>query len=198
MPYYFAIPNEPGVVGPLTESSSGRYSSRRLGAADLYSTNSNFVMQMDVPGITSEHLTVELIEHGKVLKVAGEKKCTHSSDPNAKYSSVERSYGSFNRTFRLSDDADPSSLVANLSDGVLTVTIDKIQPVHPEVVSVRINTDGENVRLHTEEVHDETGGGASAPVDTECMWGSQDESNVSEFMACTGRVLRPRRTKSCN
>ena len=72
MPYYFAIPNEPGVVGPLTESSSGRYSSRRLGAADLYSTDSNFVMQMDVPGITIDDINISIID-SKHLVIKGKK-----------------------------------------------------------------------------------------------------------------------------
>lgn len=74
-----------------------------------------------------EDLHVEL--HDGVLTLSGEKR-SEKEEKNDKYHCVERSFGSFSRSFRLPDNITDKDVKADLTDGVLQVTITK--PAAPE------------------------------------------------------------------
>ena len=51
----------------------------------------------------------------------------------------ERRFGTFKRTWNLPEDADVSQIKASVEQGVLTLTINRIQPAEPEVTDIPIN-----------------------------------------------------------
>lgn len=53
-------------------------------------------------------------------------------------SRIERSYGKFERRFRLPDNANPSEIKAAAKDGVLTISIAKQKPKEVKTVDVQI------------------------------------------------------------
>ena len=51
----------------------------------------------------------------------------------------ERRFGTFKRTWNLPEDADVSQIKATVDQGVLSLVINRVQPVEPEVTTIPIN-----------------------------------------------------------
>lgn len=51
----------------------------------------------------------------------------------------ERRFGTFKRTWNLPEDADVSQIKATVDQGVLSLTINRVQPAEPEVTTIPIN-----------------------------------------------------------
>ena len=90
----------------------------------------------EVPGLKPED--IELTLTGDILTLKGEKKNEHE-EKTEDYHLVERSYGSFQRSFRLPVEVDRSKLAATHKDGVLSVTLPKAE----EAGTARIEVKGE-------------------------------------------------------
>ena len=89
----------------------------------------------EVPGLKPED--IELTLTGDVLTLRGEKK-DEREEKTEDYHLVERSYGHFQRSFRLPVEVDRAKLAATHKDGVLTVTL----PKAAEAGSARIEVKG--------------------------------------------------------
>jgi HSP20 family protein len=70
--------------------------------------------------------------------VKGERKFERKSE-NTRYHLVERSYGSFSRSFTLPKDADGDRVSAQFANGVLNVTVPKRVEVQPREIEVKVN-----------------------------------------------------------
>ena len=77
---------------------------------------------MELPGIPAKDVDISVAKG--ILTVKGEKK-GEAEEKRKDYIRIERSYGSFERSLALPDDADDSKIAAASKDGVLTVTIAK-------------------------------------------------------------------------
>ena len=99
-----------------------------VGATDLSQTETAYHLKMDLPGVTGEDLKVQVKNYGRLLTISGERKGTRCVK--------------FSRNFKLHDNADYQHMTAELLDGVLSVSIPKIEPVHPPVVDVPITYGG--------------------------------------------------------
>ena len=98
----------------------------RLGATDVVETPEAHVLHIDVPGVADEDLHVELDDG--VLTISGERKNVHEEKDGASFHSVERSYGTFQRSFRLPPNVDAEGVRADHHAGQLTVTLPKVAP----------------------------------------------------------------------
>lgn len=93
-------------------------------STDLKETDDSISMEMELPGLDEKDVSVEL--KGDRIVVKGEKKeAKEEEDKETGYRHVERSYGSFQRSFALPPSADTSKAAAVFQKGVLTVTIPK-------------------------------------------------------------------------
>lgn len=93
-----------------------------LGATDIVETDKAHILHIDVPGVSDENLNVEV--QGSNLVISGERKNEYEKD-QANFHTVERSYGKFNRSFRLPNDVDATKIAADHRAGTLTVTLPK-------------------------------------------------------------------------
>src|SRR5215831_1863201 len=59
-------------------------------------------------------------------------------EKNKKYHRVERSYGSFMRSFSLPEDADGTKVAAEYKDGVLKVHLPKSEKSQPKAIEVKV------------------------------------------------------------
>ncbi|MBC8240625.1 MAG: Hsp20/alpha crystallin family protein [Alphaproteobacteria bacterium] len=91
-------------------------------ASDAAATDDAYIVEVELPGVKEEDITIE--HHGNVLTVKGHK---HSSreEENKNYYFSERTYGAFQRTFRLPADVDEGGIEASAEDGVLTLHLPK-------------------------------------------------------------------------
>ena len=88
---------------------------------DIREEKDALVLNAELPGLKSEDVSAS-VESG-VLTISGEKKrVTEEGDENASYHVVERSYGRFERSFRLPQSVDSAKVRAAFENGVLTVT----------------------------------------------------------------------------
>jgi HSP20 family molecular chaperone IbpA/uncharacterized membrane protein len=87
---------------------------------DLEQHGDQLVVTAELPGVKSEDVRVEIAENRLVLQ--GERRSERETTEGGVYRS-ERQYGSFHRTIRLPDGADPDSARATMADGVLRVSL---------------------------------------------------------------------------
>lgn len=88
--------------------------------ADIASTEREYTVTVEIPGVDEDDVKLELTQDG-TLTVKGEKRQEKEQKDKSFYR-VERSYGSFQRTLSLPEDADHESVDASFKNGVLTIT----------------------------------------------------------------------------
>ena len=90
----------------------------------------------DVPGVKREDLEITL--ENRVLSIKGSRRFESSENEQVM---LGRSYGEFQRQFALPDSLDHTNLSANLSNGVLTVSIPKQPNARPTKIRVEGDTE---------------------------------------------------------
>ena len=89
---------------------------------DIFESDGTYQFVADIPGMGKEDVSVKL--SGDMLTTQGERK-RESEDIQPHFHRVERSYGSFSRSFSLPSDADLNTVHAHCENGELTVSIAK-------------------------------------------------------------------------
>ncbi len=105
-----------------------------LPAVDVEETKESYVLRADLPGVDPKDIDVTM-ENG-VLTLRGRRQ-SESTAQDRGYTRIERMSGEFFRRFTLPDIADPNSIAAKTSNGVLTVTIGKRPDVQPKRIEVK-------------------------------------------------------------
>jgi HSP20 family protein len=104
-------------------------------AVDIFETEHNLVVKADLPDVKPEELDIRV--ENNILTIRGERKFEKKvSESN--YLRVERSYGSFSRSFSLSNTVNSESIQADYKDGVLTLNIPKREEAKPKQIKVRV------------------------------------------------------------
>jgi HSP20 family protein len=88
---------------------------------DLYETAGAYVLTAEVAGLTRDQIEIQA-EEGRIV-VRGDRSTGHV--PCEQYHRVERGHGRFSRAFALPESIDVEGVIAELKDGLLTVTIPK-------------------------------------------------------------------------
>jgi HSP20 family protein len=105
-------------------------------SADISETDTAYLIKAEIPGVNKEDVKVT-IENG-MLTIQGERKM-EKEEKDKKFHRIERSYGSFMRSFRVPDDADESAVKAEFKDGVLNVTLTKSAKAKPKAINVSVS-----------------------------------------------------------
>ena len=103
--------------------------------ADISETENEYVIQAELPAVEKKDVKVS-VEDG-VLTLSGERQFDKEKD-DRKYHRIERSYGSFIRSFTLPGDADDSKVVAEFKDGMLTIRLPKDEKAKPRTIEVKV------------------------------------------------------------
>lgn len=103
---------------------------------DITEDDSNYLIEAELPGVDKDDVNVSV--ENEVLTIRGERKFERE-DAGAKVHRVERSFGSFVRTFRLPEDSDGEAVGAAYKNGVLTVTLPKAEKAKPRQVEVAVS-----------------------------------------------------------
>jgi len=102
-------------------------------AADIYETDSDLVLQTDLPGIDPKQIDVRV--ENNVLTVRGERRFEQKVE-REKFHRVERSYGTFSRSFTLATAVDADKIQAHYKNGVLSITVPKAEQAKPKRIQI--------------------------------------------------------------
>lgn len=105
-----------------------------LPAADLYETDKEVVVELDVPGFEEKDLTLEVVDH--TLTVKGEHKAEKEEKEKTFYLH-ERLEKHFERRFTLPPEVDVDRVEAKYATGVLEVHIPKLEPAKARKIEIR-------------------------------------------------------------
>jgi len=102
-------------------------------SVDIFEEGTEMVVKAEIPGIGKDDLKVSLTED--TLTISGEKKQEEKIEKKD-YHRVERSYGSFCRSFRLPANVSGEKAKASFKDGILEVRIPKIKGVKAKKIEI--------------------------------------------------------------
>ncbi|XVE59349.1 hypothetical protein DITRI_Ditri05aG0039200 [Diplodiscus trichospermus] len=117
----------------LSQENSAFVNSR----VDWKETPEAHVFKADLPGLKKEEVKVE-IEDDRVLQISGERN-VEKEDKNDTWHRVERSSGKFSRRFRLPENVKMDQVKACMENGVLTVTVPKVELKKADVKTIQIS-----------------------------------------------------------
>jgi HSP20 family protein len=104
-----------------------------LPAADVTVSDGDLVVTMDLPGLTAEDLSIELLDG--YLVVRGERTRPELADGTT-LAHGERTYGRFERRIKVPEGVDPDAITASMTDGVLSVIVPKPEHVKPKTIAI--------------------------------------------------------------
>lgn len=104
-----------------------------LPTADIYETDDALSVVLEMPGVEKDNVDIR-VEDG-VLKVEGRLDFSKYQGLQPLY--TEYNVGNYARSFRLSSKIDHSKIGAELKDGVLTLTLPKIEEAKPRTIEIK-------------------------------------------------------------
>jgi HSP20 family protein len=105
-------------------------------ALDLREDKDNFVVTAELPGMKKDDIGVSL--HEGSLSISGERKSEEKVE-NAEVYRSERFLGRFQRTVTLPAPVAADKIKAQYKDGVLTITLPKLEEAKPKQIDVQVN-----------------------------------------------------------
>jgi HSP20 family protein len=100
---------------------------------DISENENNYEVKAEIPGMKKEEIKLSVEDH--VLTLSGEKKKENESDKK-NYHFVERSYGRFERSFKLPHEVKAEEIKAKYKNGILSVEIPKTETAKPKEIAV--------------------------------------------------------------
>jgi len=116
-------------------SSDGSSITTWAPAVDIFETEHELVVKADLPDIQPEGLDIRV--ENNILTIRGERKFEKKVN-ESNYLRVERSYGSFSRSFSLANTVNSEAIKAEYKNGVLTLTIPKREEAKPKQIKVNV------------------------------------------------------------
>ena len=112
-------------------------------AVDVHETSNELRLDVELPGMKQDDIQIE-VENG-MLTIRGEKSAERKEGDEGRYHLVERTYGSFFRSFQLPQGVDEKQIHADFDSGVLRIGIPKAALPQPRRIQIAGAT-GERAR----------------------------------------------------
>jgi HSP20 family protein len=102
-------------------------------SVDIFETDHEITLLADLPGVTADNLTIDLREN--ILTLTGE--VAPFEGANEEDILIEYEIGKYHRQFNLSSVIDQSKIHAKLNDGVLRLSLPKVEEVKPRKIEIK-------------------------------------------------------------
>ena len=102
---------------------------------DIHETDSEYVIRAELPDVKKEDVKISI--SNDTLIIQGSRK-SEKEKKGKKYHRIERSYGSFARSFVLPDDVDVDQISAEQTDGMLSVRLPKHEEPPAKSVEIKV------------------------------------------------------------
>lgn len=103
---------------------------------DIYEDSQNIYLEAELPGLKEKDIKLKIED--STLTLSGERKW-NKEEKKEGYHRIERSFGSFMRSFNLPSAVDREKIVANYKDGVLKVTLPRKEEEKPRQIEVKVS-----------------------------------------------------------
>ena len=114
------------------EFNSGSWSP----VVDIRETDESYEIKADVPGVKKEDISIDIGEN--TLTIKGERKF-EKGNSKENYIRVERTYGSFTRSFALPQNVDRGNIKAKYKDGILDLVLPKKEEAKPKKINIQVS-----------------------------------------------------------
>ena len=104
-------------------------------AVDITEHDDQFVVKVELPGVNKDDVKITL--ENNILTIRGEKK-QEKETKKENYHRVERSYGSFQRSFTLPTTVKNDKIDAVYRDGILQIALPKAEEAKPKQIEVKV------------------------------------------------------------
>src|SRR6201986_2388498 len=104
-------------------------------AVDIYENEHELVVKADLPGVEAKDLDIRV--ENNILSIRGERRFEKKVNED-NYLRIERAYGSFSRSFSLSNTVNPDGIKADYQNGVLTLNVPKREEAKPKQIKVSV------------------------------------------------------------
>jgi len=104
-------------------------------AVDIAEHDDQFVVKVELPGVNKDDVKITL--ENNILTIRGEKK-QEKETKKENYHRVERSYGSFQRSFTLPTTVKSDKINAVYKDGILQIELPKAEEAKPKQIEVKV------------------------------------------------------------
>lgn len=101
---------------------------------DIKEKKDSVVVKAEIPGVAEEDLEIEITDN--VMTISGEKKEEKEEDKDG-YHYKESHTGSFSRSFSLPSEVAAEKADAEMKNGVLTITVPKVEAKKPKKVTIK-------------------------------------------------------------
>ena len=102
---------------------------------DITEDDHEYLFKADLPEMKKDDVKVT-IENG-ILYISGERRA-EKEEKKRKFHRLERFFGTFEHTFTVPEDADPTKIRAEFRDGVLQVHLAKHPTPKPKTIEVKV------------------------------------------------------------
>ena len=109
------------------------HEARGFPSVNIWEDGERFFVEAEIPGLTLNDLQVEV--NGNELSIRGERKT--ATDEDLTFHHRERGVGSFSRLITLPVDVSPDKVEAVLKDGILTITLPKVEQARVRKIPVK-------------------------------------------------------------
>jgi HSP20 family protein len=130
----------PKVFHHLFQEALGQDGGSGMGATgtweppvDIYETDDALVLEVELPGVSTDAVNVELHEH--TLRLSGER-TREPAVKGGRYQREEGRYGAFQRAFRLPTIVDQAKIQATYKNGVLALRLPKRAAARPQGIPI--------------------------------------------------------------
>jgi HSP20 family protein len=104
-------------------------------AVDIFEQGNDIVLKAELPGVDPKDVDIRL--ENNVLSLRGQRKLENEVKRES-YHRVERSYGTFSRSFTLPTVVDQGSIKAEFKDGLLRLTLPKRDEAKPKQIQISV------------------------------------------------------------
>lgn len=104
-------------------------------ATDVAEHDDEYQVKVELPGVGKDDVKITMQDN--ILTIRGEKKQEKESKSSS-YHRVERSYGSFQRSFTLPTRVKQDRIEAAYNEGILTITLPKAEEAKPKQIEVKV------------------------------------------------------------
>ena len=103
---------------------------------DIAETEKAISLHVEIPGVQKDDVKISINED-RILSIRGEKRQSETIE-GQQFVRMESHFGTFARSFTLSDSIDINAIQAEFNNGILQITLPKVEPEKPKSIEVPI------------------------------------------------------------